>query len=143
MTRVDFYLLAGNDETARQLFTCRLAEKARQLNNRLLIQTNDSEAGRSMDAALWNFKIDSFLPHATSPASQQIPIHIGWSDNNTPHHDLLINLSDNIPKFFSQFSRVAEIVSQDEQQLAISRQRYRFYQERGYEIKINDMKKST
>lgn len=143
MTRIDFYLLSEHDETARQFFACRLAEKAWQLNNRLLIHTADSTAGYAVDTMLWDFKAESFLPHATLPASQQTPIHIGWNDNTSPHHDLLINLSNTVPSFFSQFARVIEIVTQNEQQLATSRQRFRFYQERGYEIKINDMKKSA
>lgn len=143
MTRVDFYLLPQHDEKSRQVFACRLAEKAWQLNNRLLLQTTNSETGSELNTLLWSFKADSFLPHATLPASQQTPVHIGWHEEASSHHDLLINLSATIPSFFSRFARVAEIVTQDETQLSISRQRFRFYQERGYDIKIHDMKKSA
>ncbi|HNL92926.1 MAG TPA: DNA polymerase III subunit chi [Pseudomonadales bacterium] len=143
MTRVDFYLLPQHDEKSRQIFACRLAEKAWQLDNRTLIQTTDNETGSALNALLWTFKADSFLPHAILPASQQTPVHIGWQGESSSHHDLLINLSADVPTFFSRFARVAEIVTQDELQLSISRQRFRFYQERGYDIKINDMKKAA
>ena len=143
MTRIDFYLLPQRDEQSRQLFACRLAEKEWQLDNRILIQTDNNEAGSALNALLWSFKTESFLPHATLPASQQTPVHIGWQEEPSSHHDLLINLSTNIPQFFSRFARVAEIVTQDEIQLDISRKLCRFYQERGYDIKINDMKKSA
>ena len=59
---------------------------------------------------------------------------------NLPHHDSLINLSADVPTFFgSRFACVAEIVTQDELQLSIAVNAL-FYQERGYDIKINDMK---
>lgn len=143
MTRIDFYLLPQHNEASRQLFACRLAEKAWRLDNRILIQTADNETGEKLDTLLWSFRTDSFLPHAALPASQQTPVHIGWHEDTSTHHDLLINLSATVPSFFSRFARVAEIVTQEESQLSISRQRFRFYQERGYDIKINDMKKSA
>jgi len=143
MTRIDFYLLPQRDEQSRQLFACRLADKAWQLGNRILVQTTNNETGSELNALLWSFKADSFLPHAILPASQHTPVHIGWQEESSPHHDLLINLCDDIQPFFSRFSRVAEIVTQDEIQLDLSRKRFRFYQERGYDIKINDMKKSA
>jgi DNA polymerase-3 subunit chi len=143
MTRVDFYLLPEAIEIARQHFACRLAEKAHHLGNRLFIHTCDSQAASTINELLWTFRADSFLPHAISPASQTIPIHINWNEDNPAHHDLLINLTSTVPSFFSRFERVAEIVSQDAQALTDSRQRFRFYQERGYAIKINDMKKTA
>lgn len=101
MTRVDFYLLPQHDEKSRQIFACRLAEKAWQLDNRTLIQTTDNETGSALNALLWTFKADSFLPHAILPASQQTPVHIGWQGESSSHHDLLINLSADVPTFLA------------------------------------------
>lgn len=143
MTQVDFYLLPQAEEASRQLFACRLAEKAWRLGNRLLIHTEHGDSGRTLDALLWTFRPDSFVPHAVLPASQQVPVHIGWENNSGAHHELLINLGDNIPAFFSRFERVAEIVSQNDQQLARSRERFRFYRERGYPINLHDLKKTA
>ena len=143
MTRVDFYLLPQADEDARWHFTCRLADKAWRLGNRLLVHTANSNIGGKLDELLWSYRADSFMPHAVLPASQHVPVHIGWGDDSGSHHDLLINLGENIPGFFSRFERVAEIVCQQPEQLAASRERYRFYRERGYELQMHDLKKSV
>ncbi len=45
---------------------------------------------------------------------------------------ILINLAQRVPSFFSRFERTLEIVTQDEEQRARSRQRYTYYRERGY-----------
>lgn len=142
MTRVDFYILPQPDDDARWQFACRLVDKTWRLGNRLLVHTANSTIGQKLDELLWSYRPDSFLPHAILPASQLSPVHIGWGDNSGSHHDLLINLGDSIPGFFSRFERVAEIVCQQPEQLATSRERYRFYRERGYELQIHDMKKT-
>jgi DNA polymerase III subunit chi len=141
MTRVDFYILPQADDDARWQFTCRLVDKAWRLGNRLLVHTASSAVGQKLDELLWLSRADSFLPHAVLPASQHSPVHIGWNEDSGNHHDLLINLGDSIPGFFSRFERVAEIVCQQPEQLAASRERFRFYRERGYELQIHDMKK--
>ena len=48
--------------------------------------------------------------------------------------DLLINLGDEQPIFFSQFERVAEFINDDKELKLLGRERYRFYQQRGYEL---------
>ncbi len=141
MTRVDFYILPQTDEEARLLFACRLADKAWQLGKRLLLHTASAEVARQLDERLWAFRADSFVPHDVLPASQLSPVHIGHSDDSGKHHDLLINLGHEIPAFFSRFERVAEIVTQQPQQLAQSRERFRFYRERGYALETHDLGK--
>lgn len=143
MTRVDFYILPQTEDQARWQFACRLVDKAWRLGNQLLVHTANYDIAQKIDALLWNFNANSFLPHEILPAVKQTPVHIGWNEESGQHHDLLINLSDDIPVFFSRFERVAEIVTQQPEQLSISRERYRFYRERGYELQIHDMAKRT
>lgn len=141
MTRIDFYLLAETDDAARWHFTCRLVDKAWRQGNRMLIHTADGKTSQHLDALLWSFRADSFLPHDVLPTINQSPVHIGHDEYSGNHHDLLINLDNNIPGFFSRFERVAEIVTQQPAQRDTCRERYRFYRERGYEIQTHDMKK--
>ena len=42
------------------------------------------------------------------------------------------------PPFFSRFERLAEIVGVDD--AAAGRERYKFYRERGYELRAHDMR---
>lgn len=141
MTRVSFYLLPHADEAKRLIFACQLAEKASRLGNRLLVNTASHSVAQQLDRLLWDFRADSFVPHELLPAGKLTPVHIGWGEDSPQHHDLLINLGNSIPGFFSRFERVAEIVTQDSQLLAQSRERYRFYRERGYELDTVDMGK--
>ena len=48
--------------------------------------------------------------------------------------DVLINLTEEQPMFFSQFERVAEVIDDNESSKQAGRQRFQFYKQRGYEI---------
>jgi DNA polymerase-3 subunit chi len=48
-----------------------------------------------------------------------------------------VNLHAQTPPFFSRFERLAEIVGIDDAEAG--RERYRFYRERGYELRAHDM----
>ncbi len=134
MTRVDFYILDSADSVNRSLFVCRLAEKAWRMGHTIHIQTNQLADAESLDELLWNFKAEAFIPHALAPTIKSTPIHIGYGGTVSQHHDLLINLCNEVPLFFSSFERVAEVVTQAPDQLAISRERFRFYRQRGYAL---------
>lgn len=141
MTRVDFYILPQAEDSARLHYVCRLAEKAWQQGNRILIHAASPDAAQKIDQMLWTFRADSFLPHDRLPAMQLSPVHIGTGEDSGSHHDLLINLGASIPAFFSRFERVAEVVTQEEKQLVQSRERYRFYRERGYPLETHNIGK--
>ena len=53
---------------------------------------------------------------------------------------MLVNLSDEVPKFFTRFARIAEIVIQAPTVRIAGRERFRFYRERGYPLHHHDMK---
>ena len=52
---------------------------------------------------------------------------------------VLINLQAEPPPFFSRFERLAEIVGIDEEDAVAARARYRFYRERGYELRTHNL----
>jgi DNA polymerase-3 subunit chi len=55
------------------------------------------------------------------------------------HDDILLNLRQDQPAFFSRFQRLIEIVGMDDADKAAARVRYKFYRDRGYEIRQHDM----
>jgi DNA polymerase-3 subunit chi len=73
------------------------------------------------------------------------PVRIGCSNMNEPstHQEVLVNLSGAVPDFFSRFERVAEVVPLDENSRDAARENFRFYKDRGYEIKYNKVGKRT
>ena len=54
------------------------------------------------------------------------------------HDDVLINLQHPQPTIFSRFKRLIEIVGADEADKVLARARYKFYRDRGYEIRSYD-----
>ena len=57
-----------------------------------------------------------------------------------PHDQILVNLRNEIPPFFSRFHRLIEIVSAaDEADKQEARNRFRHYRDRGYELRTHDM----
>ena len=56
-----------------------------------------------------------------------------------PHDDVLLNLSEEAPAFFSRFNRLIEVVGKDEGDKTSARTRFRFYKDRGYDLKHHDL----
>ena len=121
-TRVDFYILSGGGENGYMRYTCRLTEKAYKLKHRIYIYVSNSIDARKIDELLWTFNQGSFIPHEcldgdAAPSSHDSPVVIAYNGGapfacTTPEgYDLLINLSQEIPQFYKQFDRVAEVVA--------------------------------
>jgi DNA polymerase-3 subunit chi len=51
----------------------------------------------------------------------------------------MINLAAEVPEFFSRYRRVAEVVDGDATRRAQSRDRYRFYRDRGYTLNTHQV----
>lgn len=115
MTQVDFYLLQDDSAQIRASFACRLADKAYRLGNRVYIHTASAEQTRQLDDLLWTFQQNSFVPHAIYQAAQHNPPPVLLAHNSEPDASIqvLINLSAEVPLFFSRFERVAELVNQN------------------------------
>lgn len=137
MTRIDFYILAATGENERLGFACRLAEKIYRSKAKLHIHTADPATQGRVDELLWTFRAGSFLPHRVADGSPDgAPIVIGFSEPKAsgPDWQVLMNLTSSVPDFFSRFERVAEVVDNSEDARAQGRERYRFYQTRGYPL---------
>lgn len=143
MTRVDFYVLKSGTEQQRAVFACRLAEKAWRLGHRSYLHTPSAGDARRLDELLWTYRDGSFLPHLTlddlpdADPEGTTPVLVGHGEEPGPDHELLINLSPDVPMFFSRFDRVAEIV--DAQGTDQARARFRFYRDRGYELNTHKL----
>lgn len=137
MTRVDFYFNAGDKPDVAG----KLAGKVYQSGQRALLYTTDEALARDLDAALWTRQQLSFIPHVRCghPLAKQTPILIGGDAEALASPDVLVNLSGERPPFFSRFDRLIELVSRDPADRQAARERYRFYQERGYDLKTVDL----
>jgi len=136
MTRVSFYILKGSKAHDRQVFACRLIEKAYKQGHHIYIHTDNADKAEQINQTLWSFRADSFVPHQLidRPNADHCSVLIGHNTKPPRLMDLLINLGTEQPIFFSQFDRVAEFINDDKQLKSMGRERYRFYQQRGYEL---------
>jgi DNA polymerase-3 subunit chi len=136
VTRIDFYRYAED----KQQFACRLASKASR-TKRVLVYSPDRAALERFDKLLWTVPQTGFVPHcfADSPLASETPVLLATSGEGLAHHDVLLNLGDEWPPFFATFDRLLEIVGADDDDKARARARYKFYQQRGYEIQVNDV----
>ncbi|PIE37806.1 MAG: DNA polymerase III subunit chi [Gammaproteobacteria bacterium] len=139
MTRVGFYVHRSADEAERLRVAAKLAEKARQHGHRVYIHTPDRALAQHMDELLWSFKPSSFLPHGLHGSGDDQDIAIGFSQEVNDHNDFLINLALTPPPFVNRFTRIAEVVCQNPEQLVALRQSWVFYRARGYALEKHDI----
>lgn len=139
MTRVVFYLLAAQQELARQRFACRLARKAIGQGHRVHIHTPDAETTRQLDGLLWTFEDTAFLPHSTNVLDPDSPITLHETEAPEQHCEVLINLADNVPAYIGRFERVADVVGGSDSARADGRERWRFFKERGYPLEHHEI----
>jgi len=134
MTQIDFYSLPDKDPEARFILTCRLLEKSLSKKHRVLIQVNDKDDAEQLSKKIWGFRPESFLAHGFLNEHPQNQIEIGWTKDHGSQQDILIQLSSDIPEFFSRFNRVIAITCDVPDIIEKSRQHFRFYKERGYPL---------
>jgi DNA polymerase-3 subunit chi len=141
MTQVDFYILKDSQPQAYPLFACRLTEKAYKQGHRVYIHTGSHAQLKQLDDLMWTFRAGSFLPHAIYGGGNTTgqPILLGQDIEPEGSDDVLVNLSGEVPPFFSRFSRVVEPVAADDSARAAARERYRFYQDRGYALNTHKL----
>lgn len=142
MTQVDFYVLDQPGLPARNQLACKVADKAYRSGHRVYVYTSDRQQVQEFDQLLWTFSQGSFTPHAAYNGqidNTQTPILIGDSEAPESWHDVLINLVDEVPSFFSRFERVVEIVAGDETRKKNARERFRFYRDRGYALQSHQV----
>ena len=141
MTSIDFYFNAGD----RLDVACRLAGKALQRKNRVLIYAPQAEVAQRIDRMLWTAQAVSFIPHcaAHDALAAETPVLIAVDDSEPAHAcEVLLNLSAGCPPFFERHERLLEIVALDGEERQAGRARYAFYRDRGYAIRNHDLAKA-
>ena len=136
MTQIDFYT-----RVAQPLkLAARIIAKAYRAHGNVRVLTPDAETTSALDRLLWLDPPLAFLPHCRmdSAIARETPIWIDERLEHTGPASVLVNLHTETPPFFSRFERLAEVVAANEAQIAAGRARFRFYRERGYELRQHD-----
>ncbi len=136
MTEVFFYISKADGDSALFDLVGRLARAAHKQQRRVYIHCCDATQCKQLDERLWCEPAGSFLPHAIG---DNAPIQLGHGEAPDDQHDVLVNLAAEAPNFFGRFERVVEpIIGRDDSRRA-GRQRWQYYQQRGYQMKKFDV----
>ena len=131
-----FYILAEPALKARNLYACRIIEKAYSAGHRVYIHTATLEDAQNFDAQLWTFRDISFVPHEiyNQKPESDAPVLIGYDIKPTEQKDILINIAAEIPEFYQQFNHIIEVVPNNDKLKKAARKKYKIYQEQGYQM---------
>jgi len=135
-TRIDFH----SNVADKLNYTCRLIRKARAANCKVIVFHPERQVLQNIDAALWTLDDTGFLPHvmADDVLAVVTPIVLSQGElEQSPHFELLINLSTGTPANFELFARMIEIVSSDKEDTELGRERYRQYHQQAFPLSHN------
>ena len=141
MTQIDFYTHVDDKlKTA-----CQLAGKAFAHGLKVTVFCPDPETAHRFDRLLWTTPAIGFVPHCApdDPLAPDTPVIVDCRGEQLLHDEVLVNLRPEWPPFFSRFQRLIEIVSLDDEDRARARERFRFYRDRGYEVRTHDLSKNS
>jgi DNA polymerase-3 subunit chi len=137
MTQVDFHFNMPD----KLGYGCRLVRKVFRAGLGALVVCADEKQRSEFDRLLWTFSEPEFIPHvmADDELAAQTPILLAVGDTEAPSRDVLVNLGPDLPAGFSRFDRLVELVGTEPQDRSAARERWRFYRDRGYEIRNHDV----
>ena len=117
-----------------------IIEKEIFRKRKIFVAVNDLSSAEALSNFLYTYSASSFLPHTIGSYEKIIPIHIDWEHKATSD-DFIINLKPDVSPLFSRYLRLIEIVSNEEEDKKMARERLKFYRDRGYEIQLIDATK--
>ncbi len=141
MTLIDFYVNSEN----RLATLATLSAKALRQRARLFVLTDGQEGTERVDRYLWTQPAIGFLPHcrAADKRAALTPIIVDHHTDHLSHEQVLVNFRSDCSQVFSRFERLIEIVGLEEEDKSAARARFRFYRDRGYEIRTHDIAKGA
>lgn len=119
-------------------YACRLLRKVDRRGLGVVV-TGDDEQLRELDRMLWEMESTDFVAHCMVDAEQVVLAAsrtlLAPDPSACAHRDVLINLGWQLPPLHAEFSRVIEIVSQDDEvDRGHARQRWKQYAAAGRKI---------
>lgn len=138
MTEVAFHFNAPD----KLSYACRLLRKAYQRGARVVALVEEGDRG-ALDAALWTAVVGDFIPHSgpNDPPHVQArsPIHVASEASAHNGATVLVNLRADMPAGYERFARVIEVVTGDERDRGLARERWKNYKAQGIEPQRHDL----
>ena len=132
MTDIGFYHLT---DTPLERALPKLLEKVLQSGKRALVKAGSEERVESLNATLWSYRQDSFLPHGSlrDGNAEAQPVWLTAKDENPNGASILILSDGAVSESIASFERCLEMFDgNDEAAVAEARLRRKSYQEAGH-----------
>ncbi|MDB5395302.1 MAG: polymerase subunit chi [Rhodospirillales bacterium] len=114
-----------------------LLEKARERGHRIVVQAGSPERVKALDALLWTYRPESFLPHGSGPAAATAPDQPIWltaNEENPNAADVLV-LVDGATAELAPYTLCCELFDGlDDSAVAAARKRWAEYKAAGHGI---------
>lgn len=139
MTEVAFHFNAPD----KLAYACRFARKVHRSGARLVIAA-PADTLDVLDRMLWGLSPSDFVAHCRHDADEELvfasPVVLAEDVRTAAHHEVLLNLTAQVPEGFGRFDRLVEVVSAlDEADRSAARARWKHYASRGYAITRHDL----
>jgi len=131
VSAVNFYVL--NDTADRDLFACRLCQRALIEGLPLFVWCETSEDLARFDQLLWTYQATSFVSHETDDPSAPICLSLTLPDDLSAWSGRAVgclNLTSTAVAPLG-FERVLEIIAGSDTAKAAGRERFKVYKQRG------------
>lgn len=139
MTQVAFHFGA----TDKLAYVCRLLRKAAASGARVVVVA-DAQAQEQLDTELWALSPTDFVSHcgpqapqSTKDRSAVVLVHELAQSGSA--RQVLVNLCATVPAGFESFDRVIDVVSVNDEDRNLGRQRWKQYVQLGYDITRHDL----
>ena len=146
MTRIDFYVQNRANQIAHEHLICKITEKAWQNQHAIFLLCSNTEQVDRFDELLWTFSETSFIPHSPicdGDGDGDGKVVILSSERKTlRNHEVLINLTTDVPEHAGKFIRVIESTGYNEAMREDARKKYKYYKDRGYPIFTHEIGKN-
>lgn len=133
MTQIEFH----HDAADKLGEACRLVALLHAKQRRIAVFAPDPVLARRFDHLLWSQPALSFVPHVSTAhtLAARTPVVIAHDLAEVEHDEVVLNLSNTAPEGFQRFAALIEVVGRDDADRHPARERFRFYRDRGYDIR--------
>ena len=134
MTEIRFYQL---QRTPLERALPKLLEKVLESGARAVVMVGSEERLAAVDASLWTYDPNAFLPHGASRdgRAEEQPIWLTTSDENPNRAGVLVLADGARSDLVARYDKCLEILDgNDAEAVAAARERWRAYREAGFEL---------
>ncbi|GAB6063503.1 DNA polymerase III subunit chi [Deferrisoma palaeochoriense] len=135
--RIDFFEVKG---PRWDLALCDTVERAYEAGLRVYVWAESQADARHLDDLLWEFREDSFVPHALWQGEERVeePVAVGWKPGNPNAATCLVLARDASPADLQGFDQVVDFAPVDlPDRVGPARARFKAFRAAGFDVRFH------